>query len=86
MPAKIVPRGSEELSPITPTASPQTHPEIAFVVSTIIPDFLYLGPEITKIEEMNELKSKGVKRILNMAIECEDTLGLKDMFDAYLKL
>ncbi|CAG8644438.1 8974_t:CDS:2 [Paraglomus brasilianum] len=82
----LYPSLAEELSPDTPTTSPQTHPEIAFVVSTIIPDFLYLGPEISKVEEMNELKNKGVKRILNMAIECEDTLGLKDTFENYLKL
>jgi hypothetical protein len=32
------------------------------------------------------LKNKGVKRILNMAFECEDFLGLREKFDRYLKL
>ncbi|CAG8684520.1 16800_t:CDS:2 [Gigaspora rosea] len=68
------------------TSPPITHPEIAFVVSTIIPGFLYLGPEISKQEEMEELESKGIKRILNMAFECTDTLGLNEKFDQYLKL
>lgn len=35
---------------------------------------------------METLKNKGVKRILNMAFECEDFLGLKEKFDRYLKL
>ncbi len=35
---------------------------------------------------MEELKDKGVRRILNMAFECEDGLGLKEQFDRYLKL
>ncbi|CAG8517833.1 16501_t:CDS:2 [Racocetra fulgida] len=68
------------------TSPPVTHPEIAFVVSTIIPNFLYLGPEISKQEEVEELESKGIKRILNMAFECSDTLGLNEKFDQYLKL
>ncbi|CAG8561898.1 4100_t:CDS:2, partial [Scutellospora calospora] len=71
-------------SPDTP--APVTHPEIAFVVSTIIPGFLYLGPEISKQEEVEEIESKGIKRILNMAFECKDTLGLNEKFDQYLKL
>ncbi|CAG8694562.1 29870_t:CDS:2, partial [Racocetra persica] len=71
-------------SPNTPP--PVTHPEIAFVVSTIIPNFLYLGPEISKQEEVEELEAKGIKRILNMAFECSDTLGLNEKFDQYLKL
>jgi len=68
------------------TPPPVTHPEIAFVVSTIIPGFLFLGPEITKDDEVEKLKHKGVRRILNMAFECEDCLGLKEKFDRYLKL
>ncbi|CAG8467694.1 10223_t:CDS:2 [Diversispora eburnea] len=71
-------------SPSTPP--PLTHPEISFIVSTIIPDFLYLGPEISKKEEVEELESKGVKRILNMAFECVDNLGLNEKFEQYLKL
>src|SRR6266480_724222 len=68
------------------TPPPVTHPEAAFEVSTIIPGFLFLGPEITKEIEVEELKEKGVRRILNMAFECDDCLGLKEAFDRYLKL
>ncbi|CAG8537083.1 6233_t:CDS:2 [Ambispora leptoticha] len=76
-----------ECSPNTPTSPSQvTHPETVFIVSTILSDFLFLGPEITKQEEVDELKEKGVKRILNMAYECEDVLGLNRQFESYLKL
>ncbi|KAG9288772.1 hypothetical protein G9A89_023069 [Geosiphon pyriformis] len=88
-PESLIPPPLEtgEYSPETPTTSPLvTHPETAFVVSTILPDFLYLGPEITKEEEVRELQSKDVKRILNMAFECDDLLGLQQRFDRYLKL
>ncbi|CAG8706009.1 8673_t:CDS:2, partial [Acaulospora morrowiae] len=71
-------------SPSTP--APITHPETTFIVSTIIPNFLYLGPEISKKEEVEEIEAKGIKRILNMAFECTDTLGLNEKFDQYLKL
>ncbi|WWC89944.1 uncharacterized protein L201_004873 [Kwoniella dendrophila CBS 6074] len=53
-----------------------------FVVSTILPSFLYLGPEISSKEDVEYLKKIGVKRILNVALECNDDsgLGLKDDF------
>jgi hypothetical protein len=47
-----------------------------FIISTILPNFLYLGPEITTSEHAEQLVSLGVKRILNMAAECDDDLGL----------
>jgi hypothetical protein len=61
-------------------------PAIApFLVSTIIPNFLYLGPEILEQHEVDELTQLGVKRILNVAIECDDDggLGLSEVFDEY---
>ena len=61
-------------------------PAIApFLVSTIIPNFLYLGPEILEQHEVDELQKLGVKRILNVAIECDDDSGLKlsEVFDRY---
>ncbi|CAI2165589.1 18504_t:CDS:2 [Funneliformis geosporum] len=80
-------QNGNQFDPVSPnTPPPLTHPEAAFVVSTIIPGFLFLGPEITREGEVDELKDKGVMRILNMAFECEDCLGLKDKFDRYLKL
>lgn len=42
-----------------------------FQVSVIIPGFLYLGPEPVKVSDVEELQSAGIKRILNMAVECE---------------
>ena len=59
-----------------------------FIVSTILPNFLYLGPEITNREEVDALVKLGVKRILNVAIECDDQgeLRLKERFERYMKL
>ncbi|KAF9578041.1 hypothetical protein BGW38_006386 [Lunasporangiospora selenospora] len=41
-------------------------------ISCILPNFLYLGPEIVTESQAQELERLGVKRILNMATECED--------------
>ncbi|KAF9428823.1 hypothetical protein BGZ94_000882 [Podila epigama] len=43
-------------------------------ISCILPNFLYLGPEIVTEEQVQELERLGVKRVLNMARECEDVL------------
>ncbi|KAI7816783.1 hypothetical protein BC939DRAFT_31283 [Gamsiella multidivaricata] len=43
-------------------------------ISCILPNFLYLGPEIVNEAQVKELDLLGVKRILNMATECEDAL------------
>ncbi|KAF9358571.1 hypothetical protein BGX26_001408 [Mortierella sp. AD094] len=43
-------------------------------ISCILPNFLYLGPEILHQSQVDELDRLGVKRILNMATECEDLL------------
>ncbi|KAG0306787.1 hypothetical protein BGZ98_001700 [Dissophora globulifera] len=43
-------------------------------ISCILPNFLYLGPEIATEEQVQELERLGVKRVLNMARECEDLL------------
>lgn len=59
-----------------------------FTVSTILPNFLFLGPELTKEEHVDELLSLGVKRILNLAIECDDDQGLnlRERFDRYIRI
>lgn len=59
-----------------------------FVVSTILPNFLFLGPELTTKEHVDELRGLGVKRILNIAAECDDDqgLGLRQVFDKYLRI
>ncbi len=82
------PRG---FPPSPSTARPDLDPPTTeeafptFTVSTILPNFLYLGPELTTPEHVAELKELGVKRILNIAAECDDDmgLGLKETFKYY---
>ena len=54
----------------------------------ILPNFLYLGPELTLPEHVQELKSLGIKRILNIAAECDDNHGLhlRENFERYVKI
>ncbi|EPQ30741.1 uncharacterized protein PFL1_01642 [Pseudozyma flocculosa PF-1] len=64
--------------------------DTAFEVSTILPGFLYLGPNVQTRGDVGELERLGVKRILNMAYEIEeggaDDLQLDRRFDRYLKI
>lgn len=61
--------------------TPKTEGEFDFVISEIIPHFLYLGPEIATVDQLGGLKSRSIKRILNMAEECDDDVpGLKENF------
>ncbi|EGN94885.1 hypothetical protein SERLA73DRAFT_187970, partial [Serpula lacrymans var. lacrymans S7.3] len=59
-----------------------------FMVSTILPNFLYLGPELTLPEHVEELKALGIKRILNIAAECDDDHGLRlrEVFERYVRI
>ena len=59
-----------------------------FTVSTILPNFLFLGPELTSEEHVDELLSLGVKRILNIAAECDDDHGLRlrERFERYIRI
>jgi hypothetical protein len=59
-----------------------------FTISTILPNFLFLGPELTTHEHVDELKRLGVKRILNIAAECDDDNGLqlREIFERYNKI
>lgn len=51
---------------------------MSFVVSTILPGFLFLGPEPTSWEHVRELRELGVRRIVNLAAECgPDDWGLR---------
>lgn len=61
---------------------------LTFTVSTILPSFLYLGPEITSEAEVQKLHDLGIKRILNVAVECDEgeRLRLQDRFDKYVRL
>lgn len=64
-----------------------------FDVSTVIPSFLYLGPDITTKDEVDQLRSLGIRRILNCAAEVSDkSSGDGDLslrppdFDGYLHI
>ncbi|POW11906.1 hypothetical protein PSHT_03018 [Puccinia striiformis] len=59
-------------SPCTKSPKPQSLAEHqSFKVSTIIPQFLYLGPEPSKPSDFQVLEKLGIKRILNTALECD---------------
>ncbi|KAG6819867.1 hypothetical protein H0H93_007852 [Arthromyces matolae] len=75
-PSPITARPEIDNPPTTEEAFP------AFSISTILPNFLYTGPELTTPEHVSELLELGVKRILNIAIECDDDQGLnlRDVF------
>ncbi|KAG2174948.1 hypothetical protein INT43_006010 [Umbelopsis isabellina] len=56
--------------------------ETQFVVSEVVPGFLFVGPEITTPEHVQILREKSVKRILNMAEECDDDVpGVRECFN-----
>jgi hypothetical protein len=59
-----------------------------FTISAILPNFLYLGPELTTPEHVEELKVLGVRRIINIAVECDDDHGLKlrENFERYFHI
>jgi hypothetical protein len=61
--------------------TPKTENEYDFIISEIIPHFLYLGPEIVTTDQLDGLQQRSIRRILNMAEECEDDVpGLKETF------
>ena len=82
------------LPPSPATARPELDPPTTdeafpvFTISTILPNFLFLGPELTIPAHVEELQELGVKRILNIAAECDDDHGLKlkEVFDKYYKI
>ncbi|KAJ7235827.1 dual specificity phosphatase [Mycena rebaudengoi] len=60
-----------------------------FSISTIPPSFLFLGPELTTPAHVAELHALGVRRILNIAAECDDDHGLhliRTVFEHYVKI
>ena len=77
------------LSPMTARpVDEDTSPAQEFVISTILPGFLFLGPEIVLPEQAQQLEERGVKRILNIAIECDDDQGLnlRQRFERYIRI
>ncbi|KAK7441708.1 hypothetical protein VKT23_016373 [Stygiomarasmius scandens] len=82
--------------PSTLSSAGEEDPYPTFTISTILPGFLFLGPEPTSWEHVADLKKLGVKRIVNLAAECgPDDWGLglakKDSnenvgFEKYVKI
>lgn len=81
-PSPVTARPDLEQPPTTEEPLP------VFSVSTILPNFLFLGPELTSHEHVRELQSLGIKRILNIAIECDDDQGLRlrEKFERYTRI
>ncbi len=76
--------------PLSPHYYSSLAGEMDFSVSCIVPNFLYLGPDIQSEEDVVELEQRGVRRILNMAIEIDEggreDLGIKRRFETYRKI
>ncbi|KAJ6598679.1 hypothetical protein B0H10DRAFT_2167589 [Mycena sp. CBHHK59/15] len=72
--------------PDDPPTTEEPYPE--FAISTILPGFLFLGPELTTPAHVAELRALGVRRILNIAAECDDDHGLRlrEVFERYVKI
>ncbi|ORZ27208.1 protein-tyrosine phosphatase-like protein, partial [Lobosporangium transversale] len=69
----VRPGSTFEIS-VTHDGQNQQQEQGAMEISCILPNFLYLGPEIATEEQVLELERLGIKRVLNMARECEDLL------------
>ncbi|KAG1731418.1 hypothetical protein EDB19DRAFT_1722473 [Suillus lakei] len=70
------------------TSSDTENEREEFVISTILPNFLFLGPELISPSHVSELESLGVKRIINIAAECTDDRGLmlRERFERYVHI
>lgn len=70
------------------TSSDTENEREEFVISTILPNFLFLGPELILPSHVSELESLGVKRIINIAAECTDDRGLmlRERFERYVHI
>ncbi|KAF9146355.1 hypothetical protein BGX30_001369 [Mortierella sp. GBA39] len=56
-------------------------------VSMILPDFLFLGGELVDEEQVEELERLGIKRVLNVAVNCDDDLWIQRFGQSgYLKV
>ncbi|KAF9975209.1 hypothetical protein BGZ73_001238 [Actinomortierella ambigua] len=64
-----------------PSVAARTHLEENMLaereVSMILPNFLYLGGELVEESQMDELEHLGIRRVLNMAENCDDELVLQ---------
>ncbi|KAJ4481101.1 protein-tyrosine phosphatase-like protein [Lentinula aciculospora] len=59
---------------------------MSFTISTILPGFLFLGPEPTSWKHVKQLKELGVKRIVNLAAESDDSSPKESGFEKYYKI
>ncbi|KAI8145003.1 hypothetical protein BJV82DRAFT_604480 [Fennellomyces sp. T-0311] len=70
----------DHAAPDSTTSSAGGTCDSKFIISEIVPGFLYLGPEISNQDQVVNLRARFIKQILNMAEECDDDVpGLKDM-------
>ncbi|KAI8092173.1 uncharacterized protein B0P05DRAFT_525097 [Gilbertella persicaria] len=76
----------DEETPMTAdVSSPRTETDFCFIISEIIPGFLYVGPEIETEEQAVQLDQRHIRRVLNMAEECQDE-GLASRSFVYHKI
>lgn len=82
------PRSAIPPTPGTVRPSAAANSPNEFEVSTILPGFLYLGPEPSSAAHVKELKDLGVKRVVSVALECDDDQGLelRRNFDKYFRV
>ncbi|KAJ8654157.1 hypothetical protein O0I10_010233 [Lichtheimia ornata] len=71
--ARVVEDDDEEAT-IPPITSPRTETDFEFVISEIIPGFLFVGPEIETADHAEQLQQRHIRRVLNMAEECSDDI------------
>lgn len=67
----------------TPPGTAGDAPE--FLISTVIPGFIFLGPEPQTKEDIAQLKELGVQQVLNMALEIDEG-ALVGQFEKYVKI
>ncbi|KAG0355741.1 hypothetical protein BC939DRAFT_452939 [Gamsiella multidivaricata] len=65
----------------------QDNAEAEREISMILDNFLFVGGELVEEEQILELERLGIKRVLNMAINCDDELWIRRFgTEGYLKI
>lgn len=83
--ARVVEDDDEEAT-IPPITSPRTETDFEFVISEIIPGFLFVGPEIETADHAEQLQQRHIRRVLNMAEECSDDIIRNSTTIVYRKI
>ncbi|KAI7864931.1 hypothetical protein BDF14DRAFT_1971143 [Spinellus fusiger] len=86
LPAQLTQVLEDEEGLLTCDASPRTESDFGFVISEIIPGFLYVGPEIETTEHADQLERRHIRRVLNMAEECHDNVAILHERVVYRKI